>query len=633
MGDERRELAALREHVEALDEESVERLARDLAAALRRRHAEGGASFEELVAALQGGTESAIQRSVSEDKSRLSRALFPIMGPAIRNYVIDLFRGMVEDLNETIRETTSAERLKWRVQAKLAGKSYSEYVLLRTRAFRIEEVYLMQRDTGLLLLHAARNPEDEADGEADLVSGMFTAIRSFVRDSFTTGETGDEDASELDSFTFGEREVVIEAGPAMVLAAVAHGVPPTTVRDELRSILEELHGELGGRLDTFSGDMESLESGRPLLRRALLQSRVETAKAGGGGLWRAWIFLGVVTAVLAVVWWLGWQEGNQWQRFEDRLRTEPGMAVTSVESAGWWRHRLVRGLRDPLAVDPAALAAETGIDVSRVRFEFAPMLSLEPDFAERRAEGAEAERGEILAALEGLRAGMASGGEEVKAAVTALRSEFEEAEAREAARQSEMVASQAAAIRRLTEALVRSEFGGVPGLTVLFSDDGRRVSLAGALSASDHGEVLAKAAALTPLLEVDTAGVSDDSSARLTELLGEIDATAVLYESGSLNEEDEAAIAKLTRLTRELDVVASELGRDFRYQVLAHPLIGENREANRQIEIRRAEQVAQRLVEAGVERSRIETALSEAQESAGGGVRVIPVGEKGGGRP
>mgnify|MGYP001628164557 FL=1 len=112
MGDEQRALAALQARLDSMDEQSIERLTEDLVAALQRRKENGEASFEELVAALQAGTESAIQRSVSEDKSRLSTALFPIMGPAIRNYVMDLFRGMVADLNETIRDTTSAERLK-----------------------------------------------------------------------------------------------------------------------------------------------------------------------------------------------------------------------------------------------------------------------------------------------------------------------------------------------------------------------------------------------------------------------------------------------------------------------------------------------------------------------------------------
>lgn len=639
LGDEQRELAALRERLERLDGESVDRLARDLAAALHRRREDGGESFEEWVAALQDSMESAIQRSVTEDKSRLSRALFPIMGPAIRNYVIDLFRGMVEDLNETIQETTSAERLRWRVQAKLAGKSYSEYVLLKTRAFRVEEVYLMQRDTGLLLLHAARNPEDEADGEADLVSGMFTAIRSFVRDSFSPGETGDDDASELDGFTFGEREVVIEAGPAMVLAVVVHGVPPTTVRDDLKVILEELHGELGGRLDSFSGDMANLESGRPLLRRALLQSLLETSgdgEARGGGLWRAWVFLGVVTAAVVTVWWMGWREGNQWRHFEERLRAEPGVAVTSVDPAGWWRQRVVRGLRDPLAADPAALAAGTGIDLSRTRFEFSPMLSLEAEFAERREADASEERRELLGALDELRGQVAAaaGGEQVSAAISGLRSDLEALESRQEERHAETASSQSGIEKRLTEALVRSEFGGVPGLTVSFSGEGRRVSLSGALRSDDLKVVLARAAALATLIEVDSSGVSDDSAARLAELSREIESNPVLYQSGTMNEEDEATIAKLTRLTQELDAVAAELGKSHRIQVLAHPLIGENREANRQVESRRAEQVARRLIEAGIEGSRVETGLSEAPERAGGGVqlRAILDEKKGGPR-
>lgn len=619
MGDEQRALAALQARLDSMDEQSIERLAEDLVAALQRRKENGEASFEELVAALQAGTESAIQRSVSEDKSRLSTALFPIMGPAIRNYVMDLFRGMVADLNETIRDTTSAERLKWRVQAKLAGKSYSEYVLLKTRSFQIDEVYLMQRDTGLLLLHVARNPEDEADGEADLVSGMFTAIRSFVRDSFAEeGETEEGADSELDGFTFGEREVLIEAGPGMVLAAVAHGVAPGSTRGQLQEILEELHGELGERLEQFSGDMAQLEAGRPILRRALLENKAEAADSAGdsSGMWRAWLFLGILGVGIATLLVVGTLEQSKWNRFEQDLREKPGVAVTSVEPDGWWRKRIVRGLRDPLAAEPGEGLEAFGIDPEKVTFEFALMESLDPAFASQREARMEAGQRQILKAIEELRAAVeqsASGAD-----LTTLSANLGEV-----VRATEAQAQQAAESRReIVETLVRSRFGDVPGLEMTFSVDGQKLTLSGELEMQDFERVRAEAAPLSTLLEVDLSRLGEDSSRRIREVIEAIAGVAIPFQSGTLEEEEDLRLAEVVKLSRQLDSLASGAGREFRYEVIAHPLIGANREANREIERSRAEQVRNALVEAGIDISRIGTTLSEDLARSGEGVSI-----------
>ncbi|MCB1085589.1 MAG: hypothetical protein KDM63_00965 [Verrucomicrobiae bacterium] len=629
LGDEQRDLADLRARLDGLEADSVERLARDLAEALHRRRAQGDRPFEEWVEALQSGTESAIQRSVSEDKSRLAKALFPIMGPAIRSYVVDLFRGMVEELNETIRNATSVDRIQWRFQALMAGKSYSEYVLLKTRSFRIEEVYLMQRDTGLLLLHAAADPGkgDGADGEADLMSGMLTAIRSFVRDSFVPGEERDEEVHELDSFTFGEREVLMEAGPSMVLAAVAYGVPPPSVREDLKRVLEDLHGELQGRLNRFSGDMRELQGSLPTLRKALLKNQgIASESGGGGGLWRAWVFLGVLAVVLGGWWWIGAREQARWDRFENRLRSEPGMAVTEVEDAGWWRKRLVRGLRDPLAADPATLAAESGIESEKVTFDFGLMASLEPTFVARREAELKSHLESMQSSLDTLRRdvgstasreGLADLGRRIEEGLSALKS----ATASEEARRTALADAISEESRQTVEALVRSQFGDVEGLAIAV--DGRTVRFSGEVAEPGYSSVLARTKPLEALLSVDVTGLRNGSLSRIAALKEAIEREGIRYADGTLNRDEDQAVERMATMLGEFFRLGAETSQEFRAVVTAHPLIGTLREGNRPIEQSRATQVRDRLVEHGIPSGRLETKLSEDMNRAGQGVTIL----------
>ena len=526
LGDEQEELAELREKLLTLENDLLTTLSENLPQALRDHHKEPQA-FKDLVTSLQPGTISAIQQSANHDKQPLTNALFPVMGPAIRAYVLELFRGMAEELNQNIQNATSAERIKWRFQAKMAGKPYSEYVVLKTRSFRIEEAYLIQKDTGLLVLHAASDPSNEASGEADLVSGMFTAIRSFVKDSFTTTSSISEpsDEQELDRFTFGEREVLIEVGPSLVLAAVAHGVPSTSIRDELKRILEDLHTQLNPILDDFSGDSAEVEFARPALRRALIEHSAEKPEtSGGGGLWRAWLALGLIALLVISVFVVNFIEQRHWNRFEEALRSEPGVAVTQVKRTGWWRKRTVAGLRDPLAQTPDALAKKYEVNSKRTDFHFRLVQSLEEKFVKSRQALAETSRSELLTQITGL-----------QSELQALRDE--QKEDREGT-------------SRRTLILIKSLLGDISGLETQFDND--TILLSGDISATDLATVQSRVAPLTPLYAINTSGLNNETQSRIQDLIQQIQGTAIAYEGGSLTPREPSQLDELAQLLQQL---------------------------------------------------------------------------------
>ena len=568
-------------------------LAEHFAEALRDREKKPD-EFEDLVQALQASTESAIQRSVNVDKEPLTKALFPIMGPAIRTYVLELFRGLSEELNRSIQNATSAERMKWRVQAKLAGKPYSEYVLLKTRSFQVEEVYLMQRDTGLLLLHSTLDASSEVDGEADLVSGMFTAIRSFVKDSFARGNDDDEthDDKELDSFTFGDREVLIEVGPSLVLAAVIHGVPSPEARNELKRIHEQLHAELNPSLEDFSGDTSELESSRPLLRQALIESSAETTdQEDSGGLWRVWLILGIIgTATLSVL-VLNFLEQRNWNHFEKTLRAEPGIAVTQVERTGWWRKRRIHGLRDPLAKKPPQIARELELNLERIAFDFKPMVSMEKEFALSRQKTRQEERQTLQAIIDELENKLIT------------------------SNQNHTTANEAN--MRFSEAVLKSALADLPNLQYEILSD--KIRLWGELSAPDLTKLTERLAPLQSIRTIDTSGLSKDT--KLEELLKELAQFSLSFDNSTFEQPNAVDSTRLSKLLQKINQAAAETGTSYRYTILSHPLIGKNRNANRVIEQRRIEQLRAQVRDTGLKLDLLGE-LSEDLNKAGGGIII-----------
>ena len=95
-------------------------------------------------------------------------------------------RDRAESINQTLERRLSFESLKWRIEGWRTGRDFGEIVLTRSLGYRVEQVFLVHRETGLLLQHVARSDEVL---DSDMVSGMLTAIQDFVRDSF--GGKGD----------------------------------------------------------------------------------------------------------------------------------------------------------------------------------------------------------------------------------------------------------------------------------------------------------------------------------------------------------------------------------------------------------------------------------------------------------
>jgi OOP family OmpA-OmpF porin len=114
----------------------------------------------DLSEALAPTLTSAIERSVRKNPQTLVDAIFPVMGPAIRKAIAAALSGMVQSLNQSLSHSLSVQGLKWRLEAWRTGKTFAEVVLLHTLLYRVEQVFLIHKETGLLLLHVGCSQHD-----------------------------------------------------------------------------------------------------------------------------------------------------------------------------------------------------------------------------------------------------------------------------------------------------------------------------------------------------------------------------------------------------------------------------------------------------------------------------------------
>jgi OOP family OmpA-OmpF porin len=360
VGDERRGLEDLSRRLEAL--ETPEELAKILPDAVALRSAKD----RQLARALAPTIEEAIDESVHSNPQRIAQAIFPILGPAIRKAIAETMAGFVNTLNKAIEHSLSLRGLKWRFEAWRTGVPYAQIVIKHALVYRVEQVFLIHAETGLLLAHVTHGDLDMED--ADLVSGMLTAIRDFVNDSFDAGsEAG------LRTFAVGELTVIVEAGPNAQLAAVVRGQYPPDLLERLQGTLETVHLQFGSALRSFEGDAAPFDEATPLMESCLdTVLTTDRPTTRGATLRIAWVIIIVALLALAI---LVFRSNRRWNRAVRLIENEPGIILVDADrSIRRWHFR---GLRDPLAAAPLPLLAQLGVDSTRVDAEWEPYLSFD----------------------------------------------------------------------------------------------------------------------------------------------------------------------------------------------------------------------------------------------------------------
>ncbi len=320
--------------------------------------------------------EENIRQSVQQNPDILAEALFPAIGPAIRKAIVEALSQMVQSLNQTLENSVSPKGLRWRFEAWQTGKPFAEVVMLNSLVYRVEEVFLIHRETGGLLQHAS--VQKNVSEDADMVSAMLTAIQDFAHDSFKESEN-----ATLDSLNLNDLSVWLERSPDAILAGVIRGNPPLTLREIFKEAIEAIQFVQREEFDNFDGDTTKFEKSRPMLDNCL-QFQLNRGEEKQRKLFTpARILAGLAGILLLTFGFIYIRDYWRWTNYLNRLKSEPGIAVTESD-LGWWRDS-ISGLCDPLAAHPEELLGEYNLDKNSVESDWKPYQDLSPQMILTRA--------------------------------------------------------------------------------------------------------------------------------------------------------------------------------------------------------------------------------------------------------
>ncbi len=208
----------------------------------------------------------AIRRSIHDSRDEMIDALYPIIGQLVLRAVTEAMRDLARTIDARMRRTISPSRVARRIQAQVSGVSGADVMLRDVLPFGISEIFLIHRESGLLLHHvsAPAPDEDPAQDDSDIISGMLTAISEFVRDAFGTEES-EREGADLDEIQYGDASVLLETGRHAYIAVVIDGVEPAGFRAQLRQCVQTFDLANKDLLQAYDGNSASLRQIGPSL--------------------------------------------------------------------------------------------------------------------------------------------------------------------------------------------------------------------------------------------------------------------------------------------------------------------------------------------------------------------------------
>ena len=319
--------------------------------------------------------DASLKASVINNPKAIADAIFPALGPGIRKAISSTIMGMIQSLNQILNHSFSIQGMKWRFEAFKTRKPFAEIVLLNTLVYQVEQIFLIHKETGLVLEHVVS--KDAIIQDPDLVSAMLTAIQDFVMDSFSTDTQGDLETLRMGS----NRSIWIEKGEHALIAAVIRGTPPVDLRNTYQELIEDIHIKSGSALENFNGDPLPFSIFREQLKDGLQFKEKNDHKKISPWLW----CILLVCLGFAGIWGFNALLSHQvWNKYIDRLKTQKGLIIISTDKReGVYK---ITGLLDPLAKDPQSLLTQPEKKRIRVKADWQSYYSLDPEFVFKRAQ-------------------------------------------------------------------------------------------------------------------------------------------------------------------------------------------------------------------------------------------------------
>ena len=150
---------------------------------------------------------------IKESRDDVVQALFPIIGEMIKKYIRQEIQVLTEKIDKQFEQALSFDLIWLRIKAFFTGANYNEMILATTQEPQVQEIFIIEEESGLL--QASYSKKGMID--QDMVAGMLTAIKAFVEDAF------EQENQHLETISYDLYDIYVQNFNKFYIAVVLSG--------------------------------------------------------------------------------------------------------------------------------------------------------------------------------------------------------------------------------------------------------------------------------------------------------------------------------------------------------------------------------------------------------------------------
>lgn len=205
-----------------------------------------------------------LKEEIKNHKDEVVDALYPVLGKMVKKYVAQEMKLLSEKIDNRLG---FLKRWKIKIRSFFTGEKENQLLMNELSSAKIEQVLLIEKDSGIL--KASYTKSKTIDEE--MISGMFTAIKSFVEDAF------EQRGQELELIEYENYQIHLQSFVTHYIAVVVSGNYSLSSKNKLQDLIFEFYNRfMGMNLDlvfeTKNAEKQIIPVDRRRLERELVQS-------------------------------------------------------------------------------------------------------------------------------------------------------------------------------------------------------------------------------------------------------------------------------------------------------------------------------------------------------------------------
>ena len=170
-----------------------------------------------------------IEQKLKDSQQQILDIVYPVMGKMITKFVNLQIQQLKEGIDAQINGIFSRQGFVKHIKNRILGVKTSDMLIAAADKPILEEIFVIERDSGLMFGSAALFPSVNRD----VVAGMLTAIKSFVEDAF------ERDNEDLEMIQYGTYRILLQNYPFYYFALALSGTVSASESEILRGQIVE----------------------------------------------------------------------------------------------------------------------------------------------------------------------------------------------------------------------------------------------------------------------------------------------------------------------------------------------------------------------------------------------------------